>query len=44
MRKLIPDVPPLKRAGNLCVTGLKIDENLLWEMVRFKSTKKDEDE
>ena len=44
MKKLIPAVLPLKSMDRLCVTGLKIDENLLWELVKFKLPRKDKDE
>ncbi|MBC7535090.1 MAG: hypothetical protein H7258_05295 [Ferruginibacter sp.] len=37
MRKVIPAILPLKRknAFNI-ITRLKINENLLWELVKFK--------
>jgi hypothetical protein len=38
MRKPTLAVLPLKSIGSFCVTRLKIEENLLWGQVKFKST------
>ncbi len=40
MRKVMPAILHLKSKAHLNITRLKFDENLLWELVKFKSPEK----